>query len=484
MYRTDNPTSSPTLPPSQPVGPNPNSYFTIGSPGTVPATVVDADFMNSVQEEICNVITGAGITLTKTVRNQLSTAINELIAVETERAEAAEATKAPIANPAFTGGGTIVGSFTAGGTIQALTIQTTPTGSLNIGTGTSYVGGTLSVGGALSALNFTTGGAIETTSAASTAVYAPNGGVYAAGLYTTTAGSLHVGNGASNINGSLVVGGAATFDSTVYAYGQLTSSSEINNPWFSSSAGGFLIAQTLTCTSSVSVSGNLTVSGGGGTGSSWTVGNTLIVSAGMSTFEGGATVYGAMNFYSVGVGEGVLECQVPTGGNGAALESNLALVGGGTSFTTFGGGYYLGIGGVASYSGETTTFGLITSQCAQASYFFASSDVRLKENFEPITDDEGYAFIRGGRPMRYDWRTGGKRNSGYIAQQLVTAGFPDLVGAIGEDGLQAETHEFDGVTITSQANIKLMARYDDMIAYLHAALRGALARIEVLEARS
>jgi hypothetical protein len=85
MYRIDNSTVAPTLPTPGAVGPNPNGYFTGGVPGVVAATIVDSDWLNAVQEEICNAITGSGQTLDKTNRNQLSTALSAIGAAETGR---------------------------------------------------------------------------------------------------------------------------------------------------------------------------------------------------------------------------------------------------------------------------------------------------------------------------------------------------------------------------------------------------------------
>lgn len=79
MYRIDNSSAALALPTPGSVGPNPNGYFTGGNPATnTPATVVDADWANAVQEEICNVIAGAGVTLDKTKQNQLLAAIQKL----------------------------------------------------------------------------------------------------------------------------------------------------------------------------------------------------------------------------------------------------------------------------------------------------------------------------------------------------------------------------------------------------------------------
>lgn len=80
MFRTDSSTSSTTLPTPGPVGPKPNGYF-IGKDELLgrPATLLHEDFLNAVQEELCAVVEGAGITLSKTNRGQLLNAINTLI---------------------------------------------------------------------------------------------------------------------------------------------------------------------------------------------------------------------------------------------------------------------------------------------------------------------------------------------------------------------------------------------------------------------
>jgi hypothetical protein len=58
-----------------------DNLFTEGDPvGGTPATVVSADFLNALQEEICGVIEGAGSTLNKGNNAQLLAAIQNLIA--------------------------------------------------------------------------------------------------------------------------------------------------------------------------------------------------------------------------------------------------------------------------------------------------------------------------------------------------------------------------------------------------------------------
>jgi hypothetical protein len=84
MFRIDNPTSVPHasgFPTPGAVGPNPNGWFRTGSPsGPVSSTVVDADWLNSVQEELGTVIAAAPpVVLSKSSQRNLLDAINYLI---------------------------------------------------------------------------------------------------------------------------------------------------------------------------------------------------------------------------------------------------------------------------------------------------------------------------------------------------------------------------------------------------------------------
>jgi hypothetical protein len=78
MYRIDVPTAIGALP--VPTTPGAQGYFTGGNPGVgTPATIVSADWLNLVQEEIMNVVLAAGETPSKTTNTQLLSAISTLI---------------------------------------------------------------------------------------------------------------------------------------------------------------------------------------------------------------------------------------------------------------------------------------------------------------------------------------------------------------------------------------------------------------------
>jgi len=88
VFRIDHPTASLTLVP--PSGAGTQGYFTGGNPSTgTPATVVTADFLNMVQEELRAVLTAASLAPSKTNNTQIIAALNVLFA--------------PILSPAFAG---------------------------------------------------------------------------------------------------------------------------------------------------------------------------------------------------------------------------------------------------------------------------------------------------------------------------------------------------------------------------------------------
>lgn len=78
MFRVDDPSAVSIMPTPEAAGSE--AYFTEGSPGVTPATLVRASFLNMVQEELRSVVVAGGITPAKGVNNQLLAAINALIA--------------------------------------------------------------------------------------------------------------------------------------------------------------------------------------------------------------------------------------------------------------------------------------------------------------------------------------------------------------------------------------------------------------------
>jgi hypothetical protein len=80
MFQIDQPTAASSLP--APAAASTPGYFTGGNPASgIPATIVDADYMNMLMMELMNVIIAGGQTASKTTYNQLLLAIETLIEV-------------------------------------------------------------------------------------------------------------------------------------------------------------------------------------------------------------------------------------------------------------------------------------------------------------------------------------------------------------------------------------------------------------------
>ena len=83
MYRIDNSTASTVLPTPKPVGAG--GFFTAGTIGGQAATIVEADWLNQVQEELMAILAADGMAPAKGTNNQVITAILDIIAKNTRK---------------------------------------------------------------------------------------------------------------------------------------------------------------------------------------------------------------------------------------------------------------------------------------------------------------------------------------------------------------------------------------------------------------
>ena len=77
MRRIDDPSAAVTLPVPEAAGTE--GFFTEGSPGVTPATLVRASFLNMVQEELRSIVVAGGLAPSKTTYNQVLLAIEALV---------------------------------------------------------------------------------------------------------------------------------------------------------------------------------------------------------------------------------------------------------------------------------------------------------------------------------------------------------------------------------------------------------------------
>jgi hypothetical protein len=142
---------------------------------------------------------------------------------------------------------------------------------------------------------------------------------------------------------------------------------------------------------------------------------------------------------------------------------------------------YLNSSGAGTTAGTSPNpYSLTCVQRVQSPEFNASSDERLKENIVPITLNDALNFVKSISAVTFNWKdpeNPGKK-SGYIAQQVMRAGFDHLIGIVGNNSLQ-EKIDADG--FVSPASAALVMNYDQVIPYHSVTIKNLLERIEKLE---
>jgi hypothetical protein len=136
-------------------------------------------------------------------------------------------------------------------------------------------------------------------------------------------------------------------------------------------------------------------------------------------------------------------------------------------------------GYVASGSGNWSIW---CSDRVSATEFNARSDARLKKDVTNIPISDAVNFVKNVPAVHYKWKNSSEdgHKFGFLAQDVVKAGFPNLVGQYPNDELKLET-DVDG--FTSPAGIMLTVNYDQIIPLLSTAIKELSAKNDALEAR-
>lgn len=205
MQRIDTPTAATTLP--TPAATSAPGYFTGGNPATgVAATVLTADWANSIQEELMSVLAAAGVPAAKATNNQVLTALQAMFGgVVGSMRNASMVVAAAAAIATFTADEIIIESALGGIPFRLAnyseTINLATTGAGGMDTGAAPVSGYVAL---YAIYNPTTGTAsilaTNATAAAAPAVYA--GGHMPAGYTASALISAWPTNG----SGQLIVG--------------------------------------------------------------------------------------------------------------------------------------------------------------------------------------------------------------------------------------------------------------------------------------
>lgn len=117
-------------------------------------------------------------------------------------------------------------------------------------------------------------------------------------------------------------------------------------------------------------------------------------------------------------------------------------------------------GGTTSYNYSIRATGRIL--CTQS--VDVMSDRRTKKNIQELSDEFCSSFIERTNPVSFNWIDGDDNKSfGYIAQDLIREGFPDLVNFTHDDNVEEEIDE-DG--FIHPAGVKFTVTYQHIIPIL------------------
>jgi hypothetical protein len=118
--------------------------------------------------------------------------------------------------------------------------------------------------------------------------------------------------------------------------------------------------------------------------------------------------------------------------------------------------------------------------------FDATSDMRKKTDIVNIPEIDGIRFVKKVEPVRFHWKTDQKGmhlTNGYLAQQLIAAGYEQMVSVspAQENNLHEQVDLIEGVPVKSQEGHSYVANYISAIPLIHSAVRSLLEQVEALK---
>lgn len=337
------------------------------------------------------------------------------------------------------GGYTVSGNSSVQGNISATGSITSTLGGLRANAGGLIAVGNSTITGSLtlisSGLIATTGafsGAVSGTTGTFSGAISGTSGTYSAGLTATTGGF----SGNVTVGGTLGITGALTGTSGVFS-GLVTTGAGLSTTALTATTGTFSSTVSGT-TANMSGAVNATVGG--------TIGGVLLTSNAVT-----AAVVTA------------------NGSSGSVAVS----------------GFVYAPAGPSAFVGNTN-YGVGATGSMYAANFYATSDVRLKSDIAPISAEAALHWLGTSEPvtfrkrLRYDSpESEALPDAGFLAQAQIRAGYGQYVGTVPAPGMP-ERLDADGFTSLPDLQLTLSPGYQ--VAYLAAALKAALARIEALEA--
>lgn len=151
-----------------------------------------------------------------------------------------------------------------------------------------------------------------------------------------------------------------------------------------------------------------------------------------------------------------------------------------SSVTSF--GYLNGSGRTGTASKVSRTYSLRTRHNILAAEFHATSDARLKSDITPILESDAMDFVNKVSAVKYHWKDGEDKGLkfGFIAQDLVKAGFNNMVGTTADPEMEEET---DAMGFISPAGARFNVNYEMATPILLVAIKQLKTEADLREAR-
>jgi len=108
------------------------------------------------------------------------------------------------------------------------------------------------------------------------------------------------------------------------------------------------------------------------------------------------------------------------------------------------------------------------------------SDRRLKKDIQQLTGQQALAFIDLAKPVQFVWKDNDTIDTGFVAQDILAAGFGHLVSMIPDASVQ---EDIDANGNQSPAGSRFVMKYDSVIPILTAAIQEQQQMIETLQAK-
>jgi hypothetical protein len=164
---------------------------------------------------------------------------------------------------------------------------------------------------------------------------------------------------------------------------------------------------------------------------------------------------------------------------GTSTKTGYVTINGSAAYNLGSYGYLTSAGATGTSSG-TANYSLVADNRIAASEFNAYSDERLKDIIDNVSVNEATKFILNTHPIKFTWIDSGDGGIkvGYSAQEVMKAGFDNLVGVMPNESLE-EHIDADG--FVSPSGSQLTVNYEQIIPYHSVVIKHLLEKIEELQ---